>query len=426
MDDQRRVAMVENTIADPDVTAGRRWRFQLDNHLGTATLEVDAAGKVISYEEYHPYGTSALRVQDSTAGVSQKRYRYTGKERDEETSLYYHGARYYASWLGRWTAADPIGVAGGLNLFEYVSGNPIRLHDPSGHREFPGQNSANVDRLRKQGLSDERIQELIDRKPSHKKPKGGASSKVGSGSKGATGTGGGAGDTVAPSVGGTSPESKRSAGNAATAEAGIVTHDALVRDSYHGKTTQVSEEAVSKVRVAQAAAEAEPATAAENLEKARTLAESASNERDIVRTAAQERQSAIGRSMSRAMQKPSKPFAARVAKVVPPGETPGFKTYETIAKNVANTRGSANSLATGLKVAGAVGLAVGVGVSAYNVATAPKGQVGRTAAEEGGGLVFDLAGGIAGAEIGAGVVGAALTALAVSNPVGWAAVAGAV
>jgi hypothetical protein len=70
MDDQRRVAMVENTIADSDhpTLTGRRWRFQLDNHLGTATLEVDAVGNVISYEEYHSYGTSALRVQDSSAG----------------------------------------------------------------------------------------------------------------------------------------------------------------------------------------------------------------------------------------------------------------------------------------------------------------------------------------------------------------------
>ena len=39
-----------------------------------------------------------------------KRYRYTGKERDEENGLYYHGARYYAPWLGRWTSCDPAGL----------------------------------------------------------------------------------------------------------------------------------------------------------------------------------------------------------------------------------------------------------------------------------------------------------------------------
>ncbi|MGC4065059.1 MAG: toxin TcdB middle/N-terminal domain-containing protein [Polyangiaceae bacterium] len=138
MDDQRRVAMVENTIVDPKVSAGRRWRFQLDNHLGTATLEVDHEGNVISYEEYHPYGTSAVRVQRSAAGFSQKRYRYTGKERDEETGLYYHGARYYAPWLGRWTATDPLGVADGINVFAYAKDDPIGGSDPTGTQTASG------------------------------------------------------------------------------------------------------------------------------------------------------------------------------------------------------------------------------------------------------------------------------------------------
>ncbi len=64
--------------------------------------------------------------------MSRRRYRYTGKERDEETGLYYHGARYYAAWLGRWTAADPAGLVDGPNLYEYVTGDPILLMDPDG------------------------------------------------------------------------------------------------------------------------------------------------------------------------------------------------------------------------------------------------------------------------------------------------------
>ena len=61
-----------------------------------------------------------------------QRYRYTGKEKDEESGLYYHGARYYACWLGRWTAADPIGIGDGMNVYMYVRGNPVKLQDPSG------------------------------------------------------------------------------------------------------------------------------------------------------------------------------------------------------------------------------------------------------------------------------------------------------
>src|SRR5690606_14798696 len=50
------------------------WRYQLGNHLGSAATEVDESGDVISYEEYHPYGTSAYRAVDSSVDVSAKRY----------------------------------------------------------------------------------------------------------------------------------------------------------------------------------------------------------------------------------------------------------------------------------------------------------------------------------------------------------------
>jgi len=64
--------------------------------------------------------------------VSQEPFRYTGKERDDETGLFYYGARYYGPWLGRWTAADPIGIKDGPCVFAYVSNNPINRFDPSG------------------------------------------------------------------------------------------------------------------------------------------------------------------------------------------------------------------------------------------------------------------------------------------------------
>ncbi|MBK9261999.1 MAG: toxin, partial [Polyangiaceae bacterium] len=135
MDDTRRIAMVETKTIDADVpnlTVVSRTRFQCSNHLGSATLEVDENGLVISYEEYHPYGTSAYRAVNGSIEVSAKRYRYTGKERDEETGLYYHGARYYACWLGRWTSADPAGMVDGVNLYRYGRDNPVYFMDPSG------------------------------------------------------------------------------------------------------------------------------------------------------------------------------------------------------------------------------------------------------------------------------------------------------
>jgi RHS repeat-associated protein len=66
------------------------------------------------------------------AEVSLKRYRYTGKERDEETGFYYHRARQYAPWLGRWTSCDPGGVTDGVDLYLYGASNPVRFVDNDG------------------------------------------------------------------------------------------------------------------------------------------------------------------------------------------------------------------------------------------------------------------------------------------------------
>jgi RHS repeat-associated protein len=114
-------------------------RYQLGNQLGSCVLEVDnsLAAQVISYEEYHPFGTTALWLGRGDIEVSDRRYRYTGKEKDEETGLYYHGARYYAPWLARWTSADPTGTKDGTNVYTYVRNNPVVLFDPDG-RESSG------------------------------------------------------------------------------------------------------------------------------------------------------------------------------------------------------------------------------------------------------------------------------------------------
>lgn len=132
MDDKQRIAMVETLTEGSDPASEKLTRYQIGNHLGSASLELDSEAQVISYEEYSPYGSTtyqAVRSQTETP----KRYRYTGKERDEESGLYYHGARYYASWLGRWGSADSQGVADGLNVYLYAHVHPVRFIDPTGN-----------------------------------------------------------------------------------------------------------------------------------------------------------------------------------------------------------------------------------------------------------------------------------------------------
>ena len=112
-------------------------RYQYSNHLGSVMLETDGDGNPISYEEYHPFGTTSYWSAKPGFDISLKRFRFSGKERDNETGLYYFGARYYAAWLGRWTSSDPAGFASGANLFRYCGNNPIGLKDPVGLQETP-------------------------------------------------------------------------------------------------------------------------------------------------------------------------------------------------------------------------------------------------------------------------------------------------
>lgn len=129
MDDEDRIAIVETESSSG---APARTRYEYDNHLSSASVELDQDGALVSYEEYHPYGTTAFQLGKNATEVKSKRYRYTAKERDDETGFSDHGARYYAAWLGRWISADPVGIADGVNLYQYVAGNPVRLVDRSG------------------------------------------------------------------------------------------------------------------------------------------------------------------------------------------------------------------------------------------------------------------------------------------------------
>jgi RHS repeat-associated protein len=127
-DDTKVFALVEKRTGENAVV-----RYQYDNHLGSACLELDANANIISYEEYHPFGTTSYRAGRSYSETSLKRYKYCGKERDEETGLYYYGARYYAGWLCRFVSVDPYaGKYPAVSPYSYCLNNPINKIDPDG------------------------------------------------------------------------------------------------------------------------------------------------------------------------------------------------------------------------------------------------------------------------------------------------------
>lgn len=138
-DGDRRVLLVDDVVRGRNprsdgstVTATTLWRYQYSNHLGSAGTELDEAASVISHEEFHPYGTSAYRLMASATEAPRKRYRYTGVERDDESGLSCHVARYYMCSLGRWTSGDPSWDPSRLNTYCYASCAPTALIDVNG------------------------------------------------------------------------------------------------------------------------------------------------------------------------------------------------------------------------------------------------------------------------------------------------------
>jgi RHS repeat-associated protein len=145
MDGEQRVVMVTTKTVDTSgagattvYAPGDRQvhtRYQLGNHLGSAAVEVDEVGEVVTYEEYHPYGSCAMLYKRAGTDDEPKRYRFTGMERDE-TGLQYHTARYYSVCLGRWTSPDSLLVA--TTQYGYTS-SPVQMIDRDGREPLSAE-----------------------------------------------------------------------------------------------------------------------------------------------------------------------------------------------------------------------------------------------------------------------------------------------
>jgi len=100
------------------------------NALGSVIALSNASGDMAETYAYSPYGKAN---QASNVGNP---YLFTGRRYDPETGLYYYRARYYDSGIGRFLQVDPIGYAGGINLYGYVLNNPVNWVDPDGLFRF--------------------------------------------------------------------------------------------------------------------------------------------------------------------------------------------------------------------------------------------------------------------------------------------------
>ena len=138
MDSQSRIALVRvGTPFANDTTP--TVKYHLGDHLGSSNAVIDGSGNQVNREEFTPYG------ETSFGSFSRKRYRFSGKERDEESGLAYFGIRYYGCWLGRWVNPDPAGLVDGHNLFRYARNNPLRFNDPIGNAPNDKTGAVNPD-----------------------------------------------------------------------------------------------------------------------------------------------------------------------------------------------------------------------------------------------------------------------------------------
>jgi RHS repeat-associated protein len=104
---------------------------------GTTSYETEGLGSVTSLTNSSSvlattYTFDSFGNLTNSAGSVQNPFRYTGRDFDTETGLYYYRARYYDPNAGGFVGEDPIGFAGATNFYAYVDDNPVGFSDPAG------------------------------------------------------------------------------------------------------------------------------------------------------------------------------------------------------------------------------------------------------------------------------------------------------
>ncbi|MBR1402275.1 MAG: RHS repeat-associated core domain-containing protein [Prevotella sp.] len=105
------------------------------DHLGSTCLVTDSLGNVDQRIEYMPDGNIFFQTVNGSYSTP---FRFNGQEFDDDTELYYYGARYYDRKLGIWTSTDPMELDyPGISSYAYCAGNPVNAIDPNGNVVIP-------------------------------------------------------------------------------------------------------------------------------------------------------------------------------------------------------------------------------------------------------------------------------------------------
>ncbi|MBI3334390.1 RHS repeat-associated core domain-containing protein, partial [Candidatus Pacearchaeota archaeon] len=117
---------LNNQLLGAKAPDGTKTYYHSD-HLGSTTLVTNQSGDIVEENFYEPFG-------QIYSGEEENRYLYTGQELDQDTDLYYYGARYYDPSKNQFVQPDPliqdIYTPADLNRYAYVRNNPYKYTDP--------------------------------------------------------------------------------------------------------------------------------------------------------------------------------------------------------------------------------------------------------------------------------------------------------
>ena len=116
----------------PNDTTKEETFFYHSDHLGSTSYITDDKANIMQYDAYLPYGELLV---DEHSSSEELPYKFNGKEMDEETGLYYYGARYMDPKISMWLGVDPmIEKYPEISPYIYCHNNPIVLIDPDGRQ----------------------------------------------------------------------------------------------------------------------------------------------------------------------------------------------------------------------------------------------------------------------------------------------------
>ncbi len=134
--------IAEYSTASPPQDPTTKWT--VTDQLGSPRVLVNSLGEVVSRRDFMPFGEEVFpdgthrKTADKYTYGDDVRQKFTGYERDDETSLDFAEARYYFHNHGRFTAVDPLLASGKsanpqtFNRYAYVMNRPLILADPTG------------------------------------------------------------------------------------------------------------------------------------------------------------------------------------------------------------------------------------------------------------------------------------------------------